>query len=195
MDLLEAPSSVLVDSEDSPRRWWAVQTRARQEKSLARELFSETIPYYLPLTPHENLIRGKVRLAYIPVFSGYMFLYASSSEHSQVIRSKRIANILPVAKQEELNSNLRSLSVLIACGAPLTIEKQLAPGRPIRVKRGSLAGLEGLIIRRQGSNRLLVAVTYLQQGVSVEIQDFMVEPIPHLSMAPGRQEHHDRAAV
>jgi hypothetical protein len=38
-------------------------------------------------------------------------------------------------------------------------------------------GLEGVIISRRGEDRLLVGVHFLQQGVSILIQDFQVEPI------------------
>ena len=47
----------------------------------------------------------------------------------------------------------------------------------MRVTTGSFAGDEGTVITRRGRNRLLVAVTLLQQGVSLEIDDFMLEPI------------------
>ena len=47
----------------------------------------------------------------------------------------------------------------------------------VRIKSGALKGLEGLIVKRVKTTRLQVAVNYLQQGVSVEIDDFMVEAI------------------
>ena len=40
-----------------------------------------------------------------------------------------------------------------------------------------MKGIEGVITqRRGGKRRLLVAVEFLHRGVSVEIDDFMVEP-------------------
>ena len=45
------------------------------------------------------------------------------------------------------------------------------------MKSGSLMGLEGTILARRGEDRLVVAVEFLQQGVSVLISDFQVEPI------------------
>jgi len=41
----------------------------------------------------------------------------------------------------------------------------------------SMQGLEGVVIERKGKERLLVAVTMLQQGVSVNLDDCIVEPI------------------
>jgi hypothetical protein len=38
-------------------------------------------------------------------------------------------------------------------------------------------GLEGVVIKRHGQDRLLVAVSFLQQGASIKIEDFEVERI------------------
>jgi hypothetical protein len=38
-----------------------------------------------------------------------------------------------------------------------------------------LAGLEGIVTKRRGGSRLLVAVDYLQQGASIELHDFALE--------------------
>ncbi|TWT79352.1 hypothetical protein CA13_07520 [Planctomycetes bacterium CA13] len=59
----------------------------------------------------------------------------------------------------------------------MTIESRLTPGKKVRVKSGAFQGLEGTIIKRKTGSRLLIAVHYLHQGVSVEIDDFMVEPL------------------
>ena len=56
------PSNLLTElvvEENSPRRWWAVYTKARQEKAFARQLLSMDVPFYLPLVPKDNLVRGR----------------------------------------------------------------------------------------------------------------------------------------
>ena len=37
--------------------------------------------------------------------------------------------------------------------------------------------MEGVVIKRRGQDQLLVAVKFLQQGASVAIEDFLVEPM------------------
>jgi transcriptional antiterminator RfaH len=76
-----------------------------------------------------------------------------------------------------MTTDLQNVRKLIACGAPLTVEARLQPGRRVRIKGGALMGLEGTIVCRRAETRLLIAVHYLQQGVSVQIDDYMVEPI------------------
>jgi hypothetical protein len=40
-----------------------------------------------------------------------------------------------------------------------------------------MAGMEGIVLKRQGATRLLVAVTMLQQGVSVAVDDYLLDPV------------------
>lgn len=166
-----------LDSSPSERVWWVIYTKSRQEKSLARDLIGYRIPFYLPQVPREHLIRGRRVRAYVPVFPGYLFLFGSPDERVDSLRTNRISRILSVSMQEELVRDLRQLAKLIAIGASLTVEERLSPGRMIRIRNGPMAGFEGVIVQRRGSDRLLIAVKFLQQGVSVEINDFMVEPI------------------
>ena len=37
--------------------------------------------------------------------------------------------------------------------------------------------MEGTVLVRRGKTRLIVSVTFLQQGASVEVDDFNLEPI------------------
>ena len=72
--------------------------------------------------------------------------------------------------------DLRQLHQLIAADAPLTVESRLGPGQQVRVRQGPFAGLEGTVLKRRGQMRLLVSINFLQQGASVEIDDFMLDP-------------------
>jgi len=164
-------------AETSQRCWMAVYTKARQEKALARQLLQQKTPFYLPLIAKDNFIRGKRIQSYIPLFTGYIFLFCSEEERVQALTTNRISRILPVRDQQQLFNDLRQVRHLIESNAPLTVERRLMPGRRVRVIAGVLAGLEGTVTARRTASRLFVAVNMLQQGVSVAIDDFMVEPI------------------
>jgi transcription antitermination factor NusG len=171
-DLLEVAAI-----ESSDRCWWAVHTKARQEKALARQLLQQQIPFYLPLIPKEHLIRGYKVCSHIPLFSGYVFVYADFEERYVSLTTNRVSRTLAVADARQLCRELRQIQHLITSNAPLTVERRLTPGRLVRIRSGSLEGLEGVVISRRAQARLLVTVSMLQQGVSVEIDDFLLEPI------------------
>ncbi len=163
--------------EGLERRWWAIHTKSRQEKSLARQLLGMEVPFYLPLIPKTNLIRGRRFTSQIPLFGSYMFLFANERERVQALTTERIVQLLPSPSAQEIAQDLQNVRALIKAGAPLTLESRLAVGRRVRVKSGALIGLEGEIMSRRSGDHLLVSVRFLQQGVSVLIRDFQVEPI------------------
>jgi transcriptional antiterminator RfaH len=159
------------------RRWLALYTKARQEKSLARELLKYHIPFYLPLVRKVSVSRGRKQSSMVPLFGGYVFLYGSEDERVRSLTTNRISRVLTVEDADQLVFDLRQLHQLIAAGAPLTVESRLGPGQRVRVRQGAFAGLEGTVLKRRGEMRLLVSINFLQQGASVEIDDFMLDPL------------------
>jgi transcription antitermination factor NusG len=113
----------------------------------------------------------------VPLFNGYLFLYASDEERVQALSTNRIAQAWSATMTSELTRDLQNVQALIESGVPLTTEGQLSAGQRVRVKHGALEGLEGVVISRRGEDRLLVSVQFLQQGVSIQIKDYLLEPI------------------
>jgi transcriptional antiterminator RfaH len=180
--LKEEPSifpATLLDmaAAETERRWWAVYAKARQEKSLARDLFSREIPFYLPLVKQRRVVRGRKQTTFAPLFGGYVFLFADEAERVQTLTTNRISRLLPVDDAEGLLRDLQQIRMLIAADAPLTIERRLVPGQKVRVKGGPFMGVEGTVLQRRGEMRLLVSVNFLQQGASVEIEDCLLEKL------------------
>lgn len=170
-----------MNGESLDRRWWAVYTKARQEKAFARDLLRHEIPFYLPIVKKTLTYGHRKILSRVPLFGGYVFLFGSDDERGISLTTTRVSRMLSVSDPERLRSDLRQLQVLITSGAPLTIESRLAPGRHVRIRRGPFEGFEGTVVEHRGHMRLIVRVDFLQQGVSVEIEDHLVEPVDYLA--------------
>jgi transcription antitermination factor NusG len=162
---------------DQERRWLAMYTRPRQEKSLARQLQAMNIPHYLPLIPKSQLIGGRRVISQMPLFTSYIFLFCHDEERIAALDTKRILQARPAPRKAEMSQDLRNIDRLIKSKLPLSVETRLLPGRRVRVKSGSLLGMEGAITARRGEERLFVAIHFLGQAVSVQIPDFQVEAI------------------
>jgi transcriptional antiterminator RfaH len=173
------PANLLDDftAQPSDRRWWAVYTRSRMEKSLARQLLAMEVPFYLPLIPKTMRVGGRPVKSLLPLFGGYLFVYGTDSERIHTLGTNRVAQLWSTPHVDEMTQDLQNIRALIESGVPLTTEGRLEPGQAVRVKSGLLMGLEGVIVSRRGEDRLLVAVNFLQQGVSIQISDYQVEPI------------------
>ncbi len=171
-DLLTAP-----ESPEATRLWWTFYTRVRQEKSLARELLTWKIPFYLPQVKRSRLYRGRKRSSYVPLFTSYLFVYASNEERIRALSTERVAQVLSVPDPSRLLRDLRQIQRLILADVPLTIESRLQPGAHVRVRSGVLAGIEGIVQSRTKPTRLVVLVNLLQKGVSLEVEDFLLDPL------------------
>lgn len=186
MPILDAETSIhpenLLDDEfqqdsSNERKWFVFYTKPRQEKALARELVGYDIPFFLPLIPKVNLIRGRKVTSLIPVFGSYIFLFVTENERVKALTTNRINGILEVDNQEQLTYDLRNVETLIKSEAPLTVESRIVAGQTVRIKSGPMEGLEGVVEKRRGQSILYVAVTMLQQSALLELDDYLLEPI------------------
>src|SRR5262249_45371517 len=70
--LFEQPVSDAVPSS----QWWVLHTRARAEKSVARIAHRKEVPFFLPQYTRRWRNQGRLFTAQLPLFPGYVFLYA-----------------------------------------------------------------------------------------------------------------------
>jgi transcription antitermination factor NusG len=171
----------LLETEDPPagpgRAWWVLYVRTRQEKSLARQMNALQVPFYLPLVRNSLRIRGKAVDSYVPLFCGYLFVYANREERGTAIATGRVIRSLEVHTQNELWADLRQVHRLLSSGARVGPETRLSPGTPVEIREGPLAGLQGKILRGAKGRRFVVQVNFIQQGASVLLDEESLEPL------------------
>ncbi len=160
--------------KDSGSAWWVLHTRPRAEKSLARKLLDRQAAFFLPVCKRQWRNRGRLFRSYVPLFPGYLFLQGDRQTVSRVQETNLIARVLPVEDQSQLHTDLARVYCLIASGAPLAPEERLQPGSLVEITSGPLAGLEGKVLRRGKQLNFVVEVQFIQRGVSVEIESWMI---------------------
>jgi transcription antitermination factor NusG len=165
-----------VDAAGS-RAWYVLHTRPRQEKSLARHLHAAGVSFYLPAIPRRRRLSNRVLTAHMPLFPGYVFLFADRDERQTALASNRIAHAIPVYDQARLWDDLRQVDRLLGTGVPVAAEARLAPGTPVEITTGPLAGLCGTVIRTTSGRRFVVRVDFIHQGASVLLEDCSLLPL------------------
>lgn len=158
------------------RQWLAMYTLSRREKQLMRQLRELRIPFYSPMIPKRyRSPSGRMRESFLPLFSNYVFLFGNAGERNRAVATGTVSRTLEVPTGNDFAAQMRQIKQLIDLRHPLTPESQLEEGDPIRVKSGALRGFEGYVIRRQQKTRLLVWIHLLNQGVSAELDEAMLE--------------------
>lgn len=160
-------------------RWWAAHTRPRCEKLLAEDLAVRGVFQYLPVCARTTRSRrtGRRSRSIVPVFTGYVFFIADEEQRIRALATNRIVTLLPVAAQDELIRQLRSVQAVVRHGLDVECGPAVHVGDWVRVVAGPLAGLAGRVLQRRSSMRLIINVRILAQSVSVDISRDTVEPL------------------
>jgi len=167
--------SVKSDTYDPPAietcngNWYVLHTRARNEKATAADLTRLGIQNFLPLIRYRRRYGGKRRRVEIPLFPGYLFLCGERSDREEALRTNRVAHILDVSDQARLREDLRQIHRVVTSDETVDFYPRLRRGTRCRVIAGSLEGLEGVVIRRNGPWRVFVGVEFLGQSAELEV--------------------------
>ncbi len=153
-------------------RWYAAYTCANHEKQVAAQLVERGVEHFLPL--YETVHRWKdrrVRLQ-LPLFPGYIFVRLGLADRLRVLQVPSVVRLvgfgggLPAVLPDQEIEILR-------CGLNADLRAQphpyLSVGRRVRLTRGPLAGLEGILQRRKGSCRVVLSVDLIQRSLVVEV--------------------------
>src|SRR5258708_33909112 len=151
--------------------WYAVYTCARHEKPAAGNLVGRNGGHFLP--QYETVSRWKdrrVRLS-LPVFPGYLFVRIPLLERLKVLEVPSVVRLVgtnghPTPLPEEDLEKLR-----IGLGGSLNAEPHpfLVAGRRVRIIRGPLEGLAGILLRRKGQFRVVLSLELIQRSIVVDV--------------------------
>ncbi|MBX3435510.1 MAG: KOW motif-containing protein [Pirellulales bacterium] len=165
---------------DEPAPWRVAYTKPRQEKALAWDLARKEIPYFLPLVLRETSSGGRRRRNLYPLFASYLFYAGDEETRLAALKTERIVSHVEIApgEQDRFRREIAALELgLRAAPDQFELHPRLVPGARVRVIGGPMKGLEGTVVSADRPTRLLVGVTALGAGASVEIHPDLVEPV------------------
>jgi len=162
---------------DGVLRWHVLHTLSRQEKSLSEDLTARGIQHYLPLVRQSRFYGRRKAKVELPLFSGYLFLLGSMDQAYFADRTGRVARIIPVFNQEQMDWELRNLQIAMFHEPELVPYPYLKTGLRVEVRGGPFRGVQGVIENRARDSRLVLQITTLGKAVSLEIDMSLVQPV------------------
>ena len=161
--------------------WHVLSTRSQCEQQVHDHLAAAGFEVYLPRTRRWTAPNGEQLMCGAPLFPGFLFLrHALDRASYETVRRTRglIAvlgdgwerpAVLPEAEMEAIRRLLES-------GVASQPHAFLRVGQRVRVVRGALAGLEGILARSRPEKGLFVlSFPVLQRSVAVEMDRAVVE--------------------
>ena len=160
-----------------PGRWWVGHTRARSEKALAWDLVHREIGYFLPMVERTRFSGGRKRRVVLPLFPSYVFICGDDDARQAAMMTNRLCQMIEVADQAALVTELSAIEKAVAGKAELDLHPFAALGQRCRITAGAFRGVAGVVVRRRGQVRLVLQVSLLGQGVSMETDADLLEPV------------------
>ncbi len=159
--------------------WYAVYTRSRHEQVVKRQLDGKGIENFLPFHLKVSQWKDRKKQIQLPLFPGYLFARILLRNRVEVLKTFGAVSIvgdgscpLPIPELTIL-----SIQAFIERGLRYDPHPYLAIGNRVRIVEGPLLGLEGILVRMDNKDRLVLSVDLIQRSISVEIDTWKIEPV------------------
>ena len=166
-----------VPSATDSANWYAVQTIPRHEKRVQERLEFRGVHCFLPVyTKISRWKNGCTARVEFPLFPTYMFVELGAHERGCVLADPGVARIVG-SSREPVSIPNSEIEALQQASGRLQPHDYLVAGEKVRIKRGPLADLTGILVRKSNDLRLILKLDLIRQGASVEVALDDVEAI------------------
>jgi transcription antitermination factor NusG len=159
--------------------WYAIYTRHRHEKSVARTLTAKGFTIFLPLYSAARRWKDRTKVITLPLFSCYVFIQGGLERRLDIVTTEGIHGFvccagLPATIPPQEIDNIRQV---VERSIKIDPHPFIKRGDRVRVKAGPLDGIEGILVRKKNFSRLVLTVELLGKSAAVEVDFSIVERI------------------
>jgi len=159
--------------------WYAVHTRARHEKRVAAQFEEQRVCTFLPLLHQVHRWSDRRSVVEIPMFSCYAFvrMVQTVEERLKILRTPGVLGFVGSERQGTSipEEQIESLRIAISENIPCFPHPLVNVGRRVRIRGGSLDGVEGILVRQGGDQSLVVPVELLHRWISIRVEGYDIE--------------------
>lgn len=165
------------DEQNPCKFWCAVHTRYQHETSVESLLTLKGFETFLPMYIQMHAWKDRKKQISRPLFPGYVFVADIDEGRLHVVSTPGVCAVVSVAGVPAKIASEEIESIRRAVSNPYAVEPHhyLREGDHVRVVRGPLEGVEGILLRKKSSVRLIVSLELLGRAAAVEIDDSCVE--------------------
>jgi transcription antitermination factor NusG len=160
-------------------QWFALRVRSNHERLVADAVRGKGFEEFLPVYRCRRRWSDRMRDVELPLFRGYVFSRFEVDRRLPILTIPGVVGIAgcgrtPIAIDD---GEIEALQRVVDSRLEAEPHPYLRVGQHVRIDRGPLTGLEGVLSSVKKSHRLVVAVTLLQRAVAVEIEERWVTPL------------------
>jgi transcription antitermination factor NusG len=153
--------------------WFALQTKARNEKQVERILTHKGYECCLPIYRQKRRWSDRVIEVELPLFPMYIFCRFNSSAIGKAISTPGVTRIIGFGGQpaEVADEEIEALQLLGQSGLLREPWAYIPNGTLVQVDTGPLTGSQGIICCSGDKRRLVISVTLLHRSVAIQLDE------------------------
>ena len=162
---------------NSVSAWHAIYTRHQHEKTVARILTIKGFETFLPLYQVRRRWQDRAKLLSLPLFPCYVFLRGDLERRLDIVTTPGMHAFVSSAGRPASISAVEIDAIRrgVESGAYLEPHPFVKSGDWVRVKSGSLEGIQGILVRKKTLYRLVLSVEMLGKAAAVEVDVTQIE--------------------
>jgi transcription antitermination factor NusG len=173
-----------IETSNPASNWYALYTRHQHEKAVTQVLTRKGFETLLPLYKSVRRWKDRTKVLSLPLFTCYVFLKGGLERRWEILNTPGIYELLSNGGQPIAipTAEIDAIQQAVKSGLRLEPHPFLKIGERVRIKRGPLTGLEGLLVRQRNIWRLVLSVEMLGRAAAVEVDSFLVERLAKFSV-------------
>lgn len=163
-----------------PGAWYAIYTKHQHEKKAREVLIRKGFEVLLPLYKEAHKWKDRTKVVFLPVFPCYVFLKTTLDRRLEILTTPGVFWLVENAGRACAipEIEIEGIRKIMSSGVRVEPHPYLKCGELVRVRKGPLAGLRGILTRIKNRYRVVMSVELLQKAVAVEVDAAVVEPLP-----------------
>jgi transcription antitermination factor NusG len=166
--------------------WFALTVKPRFEKAVARTLASKGYETLLLVYQKQHQEGTRSRDSELPLFPGYVCCRFDVRYRTPILMTPGVIQVfgagnMPIPLPDV---EVTSLQTAIRARLPLQPFPYVQVGQRVRIERGALAGVEGIVMSFKQTLRLVLSITLLQRSVLLEVGRDQVTGPDHSDVTP-----------
>lgn len=181
MPVLTPPLNPCGPSALEQLQWYAIQTYSRHEKKVATQVQEKGIYTFLPLVTQVHRWSDRRKIVQVPLFRGYVFVQIVCSAEIRlcVLQTAGVARFVGIQGRgiPIPDKQIESIRTLLEQDVPFAPYPFLRVGQRVRIRGGSLDGIEGILVAKNSDRSLVVSVDLIRRSLAIRVAGYDVEAV------------------
>jgi len=159
--------------------WHALSVKHQHERAIEAALIQKGFEAYSPVVRSRRQWSDRTKEIELPLFAGYVFCRFEYEAKARVIATPAVSRAVEFGGMPAVvpDSEIAAVRAVVDSKQLMRPWPHLKPGDRVRVEKGPLRGVEGVLLREKDAVELIVSVELLQRSVAVQVDALSVVPL------------------